>query len=113
VRDATPASAATPCCEPGNSRTASYDSKVTYLVQPDHPRIVLLDCADDVVAALRNADYDVVVGYTGYFAEHPEMDIPSHLHEKDLLIVDLDPGWTPRPSDEVLPPAAQCCLEPR
>jgi hypothetical protein len=67
------------------------------------PRIVLLDCADEVVTSLAANGYDLAVGYTGYFAEHPTMDIPPALHEKDLLVVDLDPGWQPRPINKVMP----------
>ena len=67
------------------------------------PRIVLLDCADDVITSLRASGYDVEIGYTGYFAEHPTCEIPPGLREKDLLVVDLDPGWQPRPFEEVMP----------
>src|SRR5262249_27509845 len=49
------------------------------------------------------ARHDVAAGYTGYFQEHPTMEIPPALHEKDLLVVDLDPGWTPKPPEEAMP----------
>lgn len=77
---------------------------MTYLTAPDHPRIVLLDCNDEVVSSIRAAEYDLEVGYTGYFQEHPAMEVPKNLHEKDLLVVDLDPGWKPKSSGELFPP---------
>jgi hypothetical protein len=64
---------------------------------------LLVDCTDDVVHSLRSANYDLAVGYTGYFVEHPTMDIPAALHERDLLVIDLDPGWTPRDAKELYP----------
>jgi hypothetical protein len=76
---------------------------MSYLQPVQRPRVVMLDCTDELVASLTTAGYAVEAGYTGYFAEHPEMRIPAQLHEKDLLIIDLDPGWTPRPWSELYP----------
>jgi hypothetical protein len=83
-----------------------------HLRERNLPRIVLLDCDDEVAASLEAEGYDVAFGYTGYFVEHPDMDVPPALHEKDLLIIDLDPGWTPRPQEELWPPD-QGTLRPR
>ena len=75
---------------------------MTYLVRPNFPRIVTIDCNDAVVDALRANGYDLEEGFSGFFTEHPAIDVPP-LEEKDLLIVDLDPGWTPRPWKELFP----------
>jgi len=88
---------------------------LSYLDNVNRPRIALLDCDDDVRRSLEQAGYDVAVGHTGYFKEHPVADIPAHLHEFELLVVDLDPGWTPRPGDELHPlqPEGPHSLPPR
>jgi hypothetical protein len=57
-----------------------------YLVNPDFPRITLVDCGDDLREALVADGYSVSVASTGFFGDRPASASP--LHEKDLLIVD-------------------------
>lgn len=47
--------------------------------------------------------YEVAVGYTGFFQSHPDRVIPDDLDARDLLLVDLEPGWQPRPREEIMP----------
>ncbi len=49
------------------------------------PRILLLDCGEELRNRPGAPGYDVEVGYTGFFAEHSTMEIPSNLHEKELF----------------------------
>lgn len=77
---------------------------MSYIRQPDLPRILMLDCTDELIASVTANGYNVEVGYTGFFEEHPEPVLPANLHERDLIIVDLEPsGWTQR-DDELLFP---------
>src|SRR3954451_4568060 len=69
---------------------------MNYLIKQAHPRIGTIDCRGDVVDELLRRGYDVSDGSSGYFAQRPEMAPPARLHEKDLLLIDLDPGWTVR-----------------
>lgn len=70
---------------------------MSYLGQPELPRILMLDCTDDLIASVRRDGYNVEVGYTGFFEQHPEPVLPGNLHEKDVIIIDLEPsGWTPK-----------------
>jgi hypothetical protein len=85
------------------SRTLSVPAAASRLAAVTLPRIVLFDCSDEVVTSIRGAGHDVEVAYTGYFEEHPDPTCTEDLHEKDLLVFDLDPGWTPRPWEVVLP----------
>ena len=88
-------------------RRASTLITVSYIGQPDLPRILMLDCTDELVASVRGDGYHVKVGYTGCFNEHPAVSLPERLHEIDLLIVDLDPGWEPRPAETLYPTKQQ------
>jgi hypothetical protein len=74
----------------------------SYLRQPPHPRILTLDCTHEVVESIRQAGYDVEAGATGLFEGIP-MRLPAALHEKDLIIVDRAPGWTPRQHRDLFP----------
>jgi hypothetical protein len=76
---------------------------MTYLGQPDLPRILMLDCADELIASVRGDGYAVEIGYTGFFREHPAVELPANLHEKDLIIIDLEPGWQSRDAQELFP----------
>jgi hypothetical protein len=70
-----------------------------YLVKPDFPRITLVDCRDDLRDALLADGYSISVASTGFFEDRPASAPP--LHEKDLLIIDLSPGWNPEQSDQL------------
>lgn len=67
-----------------------------------HPRVVLLDCSENVEELVSSMGIDYEVAASGYFLDRPKQ-IPTNLHEKDLLIVDLEPGWEPLPADEAFP----------
>jgi hypothetical protein len=53
---------------------------VEYAGRPDQPRILTLDCDDELVEAVKAAGFNVEVGYTGFFEDHP-MQLPERLHE--------------------------------
>lgn len=45
----------------------------------------MLDCSDELVASVRGDGYNVTVGYTGFFEEHPRVELPPNLHEIDVI----------------------------
>jgi hypothetical protein len=73
-----------------------------YIVEPELPRILMLDCADELVASVKQDAHNVEVGYTGFFKDHPLQFAPN-LHEKDIVFVDLEPGWASHPADHLYP----------
>jgi hypothetical protein len=68
-------------------------SEPVYLNVPNLPRILLIDCADELYESLGSDGYAVSQAYSGDFAGRPAPPGIAALHETDVLIIDWDPGF--------------------